>query len=95
MASHTTLSEPGSGSGVASPSAGLSKAGSGIRGLDEITRGGLPAGRVTLVAGEAGTGKTVLGLQFLVAGAREFGEPGVLVTFEERNCREKFKTSST
>ena len=61
----------------------LPKAATGIRGLDEITRGGLPQGRSTLVTGGTGTGKTLLGLQFLVAGAREHGEPGVLVTFEE------------
>ena len=61
----------------------LPKAPTGIRGLDEITGGGLPQGRSTLVTGGAGCGKTLLGLQFLVAGAREHGEPGVLVTFEE------------
>ena len=61
----------------------LLKAPTGIRGLDEITRGGLPQGRSTLVTGGTGTGKTLLGLQFLVAGAQEHGEPGVLVTFEE------------
>ncbi len=61
----------------------LPKALTGIQGLDEITRGGLPRGRSTLVTGGTGTGKTLLGLQFLVAGAREYGEPGVLVTFEE------------
>ena len=61
----------------------LPKAPTGIRGLDEITRGGLPRGRCTLITGGAGCGKTLLGLQFLVAGAREYGEPGVLVTFEE------------
>jgi circadian clock protein KaiC len=61
----------------------LPKAPTGIRGLDEVTGGGLPQGRSTLVTGGAGTGKTLLGLQFLVAGAREQGEPGVLVTFEE------------
>ena len=61
----------------------LPKALTGIQGLDEITRGGLPGGRSTLVTGGTGTGKTLLGLQFLVAGAREYGEPGVLVTFEE------------
>ena len=62
---------------------GLPKAPTGIGGLDEITRGGLPQGRSTLVTGGTGSGKTLLGLQFLVAGAREYGEPGVLVTFEE------------
>ena len=61
----------------------LPKAPTGIRGLDEITRGGLPHGRLTLVTGGTGSGKTLLGLHFLVAGAREHGEPGVLVTFEE------------
>ena len=61
----------------------LPKALTGIQGLDEITRGGLPEGRSTLVTGGTGTGKTLLGLQFLVAGAREYGEPGVLATFEE------------
>ena len=61
----------------------LPKAPTGIPGLDEITGGGLPRGRSTLVTGGTGCGKTLLGLQFLVAGAREYGEPGVLVTFEE------------
>jgi circadian clock protein KaiC len=61
----------------------LPKAPTGIQGLDEITRGGLPRGRSTLVTGGTGCGKTLLGLQFLVAGAREHGEPGVLMTFEE------------
>ncbi len=61
----------------------LPKAPTGIQGLDEITRGGLPKSRSTLVTGGTGCGKTMLGLQFLVAGAREYGEPGVLVTFEE------------
>ncbi len=65
----------------------LPKASTGIRGLDEITGGGLPRGRTTLVAGGAGSGKTLLGLQFLVAGARECGEPGVLLTFEESTAR--------
>ena len=62
---------------------GLDKAPTGISGLDAITAGGLPRGRVTLVAGSAGAGKTLLGLNFLVAGAREHGEAGVLMTFEE------------
>jgi len=61
----------------------LEKALTGIPGLDQITGGGLPQGRVTLVAGSAGAGKTLLGLNFLVAGARQYGEPGVLMTFEE------------
>lgn len=62
---------------------GLPKAPSGITGLDEITDGGLPRGRVTLVTGHAGTGKSLLGMTFLVEGIRRYGEPGVLLTFEE------------
>src|ERR1700685_682323 len=61
----------------------LDKTPTGISGLDQITGGGLPRGRVTLVAGSAGAGKTLLGLNFLVAGARQYGEPGVILTFEE------------
>jgi circadian clock protein KaiC len=61
----------------------LPKAPTGVAGLDEITGGGLPMGRCTLITGGTGCGKTLLGLQFLVTGAREYGEPGVLVTFEE------------
>lgn len=55
----------------------------GIAGLDEITGGGLPAGRPTLVAGGAGCGKTLLAVSFLVAGATRYGEPGVMMSFEE------------
>jgi circadian clock protein KaiC len=55
----------------------------GIRGLDEITEGGLPRGRPTLVCGAAGSGKTLLGMEFLVRGITEFGEPGVFLSFEE------------
>lgn len=61
----------------------LSKAPSGIAGLDEITNGGLPRGRPTLVSGGAGCGKTLLAMEFLVRGATEFGEPGVFMAFEE------------
>jgi circadian clock protein KaiC len=61
----------------------LPKAPSGIRGLDEITRGGLPRGRPTLVCGGAGCGKTLLAMEFLVRGATEHDEPGVFVSFEE------------
>jgi circadian clock protein KaiC len=56
----------------------------GIEGLDEITGGGLPLGRPTLIAGSAGCGKTIFATEFLVRGATQYGEPGVLVTFEER-----------
>lgn len=61
----------------------LEKAASGIEGLDEITGGGLPRARTTLVCGGAGTGKTLFGLQFLVRGALDYAEPGVLIAFEE------------
>ena len=65
------------------PKQTLPKAPSGIAGLDEITGGGLPRGRPTLVCGAAGCGKTLLAMEFLVRGATEFGEPGVFVAFEE------------
>src|SRR6201996_952587 len=61
----------------------LEKSPTGINGLDEITGGGLPTGRPTLVCGSAGCGKSMLGIEFLVRGATEFNEPGVLMTFEE------------
>jgi circadian clock protein KaiC len=61
----------------------LRKSPTGIRGLDEITGGGLPKGRPTLVCGGAGCGKTLLAMEFLVRGATEYGEPGVFMAFEE------------
>src|SRR5438045_906390 len=61
----------------------LEKSPTGIRGLDEITNGGLPKGRPTLVCGSAGCGKTLLSMEFLVRGATQFGEPGVFMSFEE------------
>lgn len=61
----------------------LPKAPTGIDGLDEITEGGLPLGRPTLVCGSAGCGKTLLAIEFLVRGMEQYGEPGVLMTFEE------------
>ncbi|MBP1927696.1 circadian clock protein KaiC [Methanolinea mesophila] len=60
------------------------KSPTGIEGLDEITGGGLPEGRPTLVCGKAGCGKTLFGVQFLVNGAVKYGEPGVFISFEER-----------
>jgi circadian clock protein KaiC len=62
----------------------LSKTPTGIEGLDEITEGGLPAGRPTLVCGDAGCGKTLLSVEFIVRGAEQFNEPGVFVAFEEK-----------
>ncbi|WP_400190965.1 circadian clock protein KaiC [Hymenobacter sp. B81] len=61
----------------------LPKAPTGIDGLDEITAGGLPRGRPTLVCGSAGCGKTLMGVEFLVRGIVQYGEPGVLMAFEE------------
>lgn len=63
--------------------AGIEKAPTGIYGLDEITDGGLPRGRTTLVCGGPGCGKTLFSAQFLVRGATEYDEPGVFMTFEE------------
>lgn len=61
----------------------LPKSPTGIKGFDEITFGGLPKGRPSLVTGGAGSGKTLFAMEFLIRGALEFGEPGVFVSFEE------------
>lgn len=61
----------------------LEKVPSGIPGFDDITNGGLPSGRSTLVCGDAGAGKTMFGMQFLIEGTTEKQEPGVFVAFEE------------
>jgi circadian clock protein KaiC len=63
------------------------KAPTGIAGFDEITGGGLPRGRTTLLTGGPGSGKTILALQFLAHGAQACNEPGVFVAFEERSPR--------
>jgi len=63
----------------------LLKSPTGIQGFDEITGGGLPTGRPTLICGSAGCGKTLFGMEFLVRGATEFNEPGVFMSFEETN----------
>jgi len=55
----------------------------GIKGFDEITEGGLPKNRTTLVSGNAGSGKTLFGIDFLIKGATDFNEPGILMSFEE------------
>lgn len=62
---------------------GLTKCPTGIQGLDEITGGGLPQGRPTLVCGSAGCGKTVLAMEFLLRGVLQYNEPGVFICFEE------------
>jgi circadian clock protein KaiC len=68
---------------MGTPGRAIPKSPTGIQGLDEITNGGLPKGRPTLICGGAGSGKTLLAASFLVHGAEQFGEPGVLMTFEE------------
>ena len=78
----------------ASTAARLPKCPTGITGLDQITGGGLPRGRPTLVCGGAGCGKTLLAAEFLVRGALEFGEPGVLMSFEETDAELKSNVSS-
>src|ERR1700759_918101 len=61
----------------------LSKVATGIAGFDEVTNGGIPEGRTTLVCGAAGCGKTLFGMQFLIRGALDHAEPGAFVAFEE------------
>lgn len=63
----------------------LKKSPTGINGLDEITRGGLPLGRPTLICGSAGCGKTLMSLEYVIRGALEFNEPGVFMAFEEKS----------
>lgn len=66
-----------------SPLPVLKKVATGIAGFDEVTHGGLPLGRTSLVCGAAGCGKTLFGMQFLIRGALDFNEPGAFVAFEE------------
>jgi len=61
----------------------LPKCTTGIKGVDEITRGGLPKGRSSLICGSAGCGKTLFAMEFIVRGATEFNEPGIFMAFEE------------
>jgi circadian clock protein KaiC len=77
-----------------SPSPLLPKCPTGIQGLDEITGGGLPRGRPTLVCGGAGCGKTLLAAEFLVRGAAQYGEPGVFMAFEETEKELKANVAS-
>jgi len=71
------------------PATRLPKCPTGIQGLDEITGGGLPRGRPTLVCGGAGCGKTLFAVELLVRGAVQFGEPGVFMSFEETEAELK------
>jgi circadian clock protein KaiC len=72
----------------------LPKCPTGILGLDEITDGGLPRGRPTLVCGGAGCGKTLFAAEFLARGAAQFGEPGVFMSFEETDSELKTNVAS-
>src|SRR5208283_2235765 len=83
-----------SGHKSASPATLLPKCPTGIQGLDEITGGGLPRGRPTLVCGGAGCGKTLLAAEFLVRGAVQFGEPGMFMAFEETEAELKANVAS-
>jgi len=78
------------------PIKSIEKSPTGIVGLDEITSGGLPRGRPTLVCGGPGCGKTVLGMEFLVRGASQYDQPGVFMAFEEttRELSENFASMS-
>ena len=76
------------------PTAQLEKAPTGITGFDEVSSGGLPRGRCTLVSGAAGSGKTIFGLEFLVQGALKYGETGVLMSFEESSLNLRQDVSS-
>ena len=76
------------------PAKQLPKCPTGIQGLDEITSGGLPRGRPTLVCGGAGCGKTLLAAEFLVRGAVQFDEPGVFMAFEETENELKANVAS-
>jgi len=68
---------------VVGKNSGLRKCLTGIKGFDEITEGGIPRNRITLLSGSTGTGKTLLGIDFLISGATTYDEPGVFMSFEE------------
>ena len=78
----------------AKPIATLKKERTGISGFDEITRGGLPAGRTSLICGSAGAGKTLFAMEFLVRGATLYDEPGVFISFEESDQELKENVAS-
>ena len=79
---------------IEGPQSQLEKAPTGITGFDEVSSGGLPRGRCTLVSGSAGSGKTIFGLEFLVQGALKYGETGVLMSFEESSLNLRQDVSS-
>lgn len=77
------MAKPVKNSNTASNNGGLEKCPTGIKGFDEITEGGLPKSRITLISGGTGSGKTLLGIDFLVNGVLKYKEPGVFMSFEE------------
>src|ERR1700712_3614489 len=70
------------------------KSPTGIVGLDEITEGGFPTGRPTLICGSAGCGKTLMAMEFLIRGIDDYQEPGVFITFEETSEDLKLNVAS-
>ena len=72
----------------------MQKTPTGISGLDKVTEGGLPRGRTTLIAGGAGSGKTLLAMEFLIQGIEQYGEAGVAMTFEETGPELAFNLAS-
>jgi circadian clock protein KaiC len=72
----------------------LAKAPTGIQGFDEVTGGGVPKGRVTLICGSAGCGKSLFAMEFLVHGAVQYGEPGVCMDFEENEAKLRANVAS-
>src|SRR5271157_4472060 len=82
------------GQALLPPAICLPRCPTGIQGLDEITGGGLPRGRPTLVCGGAGCGKTLFAAEFLVRGATQFGEAGVFMCFEETDAELKTNVAS-
>jgi circadian clock protein KaiC len=82
-ADHGLQAKPKTRKKGASPEFELEKCPTGIKGFDEITEGGIPRDRITLLSGGTGTGKTLLGVDFLIHGASHYNEPGVFMSFEE------------
>lgn len=83
MSSGSAVTKPKSNAHRTPAQLALTKVPTGIPGLDQVTHGGFPKGRTALVVGGPGTGKTLVGLEFLVQGAVQFNEPGVCIAFEE------------
>jgi circadian clock protein KaiC len=76
------------------PSRAVAKVPTGLSGLDQVLNGGVPRGRNTLIIGGPGSGKTLIGMEFLLRGARDFGEPGICMSFEETDQQLKANVAS-